>query len=450
MSKEEEQQCIRVASAAFPPHTLWFPPNTTVTKTLGGVVPHILTYLAHSIGRCVVYVTNSEDTYGKKLDNGSWTGCIGMVNRDEADMTTVMSIDQYRYHAGEISEYFIMDEHSAAYRRPGVQSDIIGFIRPFTPLVWVLVLVTVLMVLVDLSLLSHTQHYLDILPIPSTRSCGCEGTAVQCVKQESNPTNQPQNINRDAVFWTICTLLAQSVPLEPPRGVVKSLTGLWLLLSFILATVYRSNLKAMLILPKVTLPFNNLEELVVADPNSLLGGLNRTIYNAGEPQNTAWGAAGLVQGAHVITVPKLALLQVMDVDYSKTGQCSMYRMEESFMKTNIICLLFKKGSPFKHKFNSLIRSMREFGILHHSYQRALMIVTRCLETIKSNSLRPLSLGDFYGVFSIYLGGLYIAFNCFLVELLRTAIVKGRRRSPHRNIHQNPQQYWPQQGHNEKM
>ncbi|KAK4311994.1 hypothetical protein Pmani_016548 [Petrolisthes manimaculis] len=299
-------------------------------------------------------------------------------------MTAVMSMDQYRYHAGDISEYFLIDEHSAAYKRPGVQSDITGFIRPFTPLVWVLVLVSLLLVLVNLAVLSHTQHYLDNLnlpSIPSTRSRGGEGTTstVQDVKQqqqqqlqESNPTHQPQHINRDAVFWTICTLLAQSVPLKPRGGgAVRWLTGLWLLLCFILATVYRSNLKAMLILPKVSLPFKNLEELVVAglpvwtaidsvlhrsmyfaEPSSLLGGLNRTIYNAGEPQNTSWGAAGLIQGAHVIAVPKLALLQVMDVDYSRTGQCSIFRME-SFMKTNIISLLFKKGSPFKHKFDSM-------------------------------------------------------------------------------------------------
>ncbi|KAK4311993.1 hypothetical protein Pmani_016547 [Petrolisthes manimaculis] len=56
--QQQQQQCIRVASAAFPPHTLWFPPNTTVTKTLGGVVPHILTYLAQSIGRWYELIMN--------------------------------------------------------------------------------------------------------------------------------------------------------------------------------------------------------------------------------------------------------------------------------------------------------------------------------------------------------------------------------------------------------
>ena len=67
-----------------------------------------------------------------------------------------------------------------------------------------------------------------------------------------------------------------ALPLKPLRGVVKILTGLWLLLALILITVYRSNLKAMLILPKVNLPFDSLEQLTLTEiplwvsPNSVL------------------------------------------------------------------------------------------------------------------------------------------------------------------------------------
>lgn len=49
---------------------------------------------------------------------------------------------------------------------------------------------------------------------------------------------------------------------QEPRGArVRSLAGAWLLFSFVLGTVYRSNLKAMLILPRINFPFNSLEEL---------------------------------------------------------------------------------------------------------------------------------------------------------------------------------------------
>lgn len=40
------------------------------------------------------------------------------------------------------------------------------------------------------------------------------------------------------------------------------MVGVWLLTSLVVSQVYRCNLKAMLILPRLFLPFNNLEELV--------------------------------------------------------------------------------------------------------------------------------------------------------------------------------------------
>ncbi|MPD06472.1 hypothetical protein E2C01_102286 [Portunus trituberculatus] len=40
------------------------------------------------------------------------------------------------------------------------------------------------------------------------------------------------------------------------------ITSLWLLTAFVLGIVYRCNLKAMLILPTLNIPFDSLEELV--------------------------------------------------------------------------------------------------------------------------------------------------------------------------------------------
>lgn len=53
-----------------------------------------------------------------------------------------------------------------------------------------------------------------------------------------------------------------AVPWNLTKNPVRVLAGAWLLVALIVGTVYRSNLKAMLIIPKVVLPFDNLEELV--------------------------------------------------------------------------------------------------------------------------------------------------------------------------------------------
>ncbi|KAK8381595.1 hypothetical protein O3P69_018583 [Scylla paramamosain] len=52
---------------------------------------------------------------------------------------------------------------------------------------------------------------------------------------------------------------------EPKKDSARMLAATWLLMSFILGAVYRSNLKAMLIIPKINLPFDNLDELYTSD-----------------------------------------------------------------------------------------------------------------------------------------------------------------------------------------
>lgn len=47
-----------------------------------------------------------------------------------------------------------------------------------------------------------------------------------------------------------------------PRGGVRLAAGVWLMLTLVLTQMYRSNLKAMMILPRLSLPFDTLEGLI--------------------------------------------------------------------------------------------------------------------------------------------------------------------------------------------
>ncbi|KAK8392342.1 hypothetical protein O3P69_014589 [Scylla paramamosain] len=48
----------------------------------------------------------------------------------------------------------------------------------------------------------------------------------------------------------------------PTGGCARLAVGMWLLIALILGTVYRSNLKALLIIPKLELPFDSMEDLI--------------------------------------------------------------------------------------------------------------------------------------------------------------------------------------------
>ena len=68
------------------------------------------------------------------------------------------------------------------------------------------------------------------------------------------------------------------VPWEPVTDLVRYTTGLWLLTVLILANVYRSNLKAMLTIPRIDIPFDSVEELADSDISTAIN-KDTKIYN---------------------------------------------------------------------------------------------------------------------------------------------------------------------------
>lgn len=57
-----------------------------------------------------------------------------------------------------------------------------------------------------------------------------------------------------------------ALPWKPtPSNLILISTGLWIWMAFVVGTIYRSNLKSMIILPTIRTPFNTLEEMIGQD-----------------------------------------------------------------------------------------------------------------------------------------------------------------------------------------
>ncbi|XP_069982125.1 glutamate receptor ionotropic, kainate glr-3-like [Penaeus vannamei] len=190
---------------------------------------------------------------GKRFPNGSWNGLMGLVHRNELNMSglgLVMSHD--RFLAVDISEYLYLDESSAAYVRPVVGSHVDGFLRPYTFRMWMVILAMVFVTMMSISLIRLGYNYL-----------------IRSFKMNDSPSDTEDfqhqellRVTKDSAMWTVYTLLAQSTPKALRGDSIRLVSCLWLFGCLILASVYRSNLKAMLILPRVSVAFNSLEELV--------------------------------------------------------------------------------------------------------------------------------------------------------------------------------------------
>ncbi|XP_064114187.1 glutamate receptor ionotropic, kainate 1-like [Macrobrachium nipponense] len=415
-----------------------------------GTMLQVLDIFVERLGFCYNLVAPREINVGGKLPNGTWTGLIGMVIKKKIDFTgQALGVTAERAEAVDMSEFLYIDEWSAVYKRPGIQPDIAGFVKPFTLKSWVGVLlssIVVLLTAVFIRLVSERIIYhggsdsSDRGDVDDDEG-GRTASAVNARGRNGGRENFSA-ILYDAVNWTVSSLLGQTLPKISPGEAVRIFSGLWLLASMILSTVYRSNLKAMLILPKVYLPFNNIEELVssrlpVWTPvdgklqitalnspgNTTMGRLAKQFVYPEPPKGLNWlqrSMRAMNLGEMVVTSPLSVVEQTFHYIFSLHGRCLSYAMAERYFKTSILCLFLPKGSPWTDRLNPIIVSLREAGILDYIYRRELRNATECLKPPGSNvdsELRPLDLDDFYGVFLVYAGGILAVFVSFLAELI---------------------------------
>ncbi|KAG7176583.1 Glutamate receptor 4-like 5 [Homarus americanus] len=138
--------------------------------------------------------------------------------------------------------------------------------------------------------------------------------------------------------------------------------------------------------------------------------------------------AGVVAGAASTS----SLVPVLNLDFSMDGVCDTYKISQGFLGPTSLSLAFPKGSPLKARVNTVILRLKEFGILEHLALQEVSNATECLKPVSSTLgtgvLRPLEIGDFQGIFSIYIGGMLVALLTFLAELVINTVKEKYRSS----------------------
>ncbi|KAK3878518.1 hypothetical protein Pcinc_016861 [Petrolisthes cinctipes] len=99
------------------------------------------------------------------------------------------------------------------------------------------------------------------------------------------------------------------------------------------------------------------------------------------------------------------------------GYCKMYMTKEGYGYT-IVGLAFPKNSTLLPKIDKILLRLNDFGIMQHLHRNGVINASECLKPPSTNavSLRPLEPKDFYGVFSLYIGGVFVAMMVLFVEL----------------------------------
>ncbi|XP_063850449.1 uncharacterized protein LOC135094347 [Scylla paramamosain] len=415
--------CLRVAVINYLPHVAVLSAGPDLE--IGGTFSPILDILSQQLGFCYKYMVPSDRLYGKVFENGTSTGTIGAVLNGDADMTGLLVVDEARMKHLDFTVPLFMERFLAVVKRPVLEPDVAGFVKPFTTFVWTATLVAILFTSLTCTLLLGVYEALPLAETLSTPNDSSDG--------------QPfMNLSLTSLLWCVAVLLCQGIAWVHRAASLRMLAGIWFIASLIISTVYRSNLKAMLIMPRIQLPFDNLEELYQSQyPLYVVETtvIHRAIMNA--PGDSPLGrlkeqmvasksetlmARKFYGGERVaLAGVSISFRHFMNIAFSRFGFCFEYIMQDRLLDGLTQAVAFRKGSHLLPKMNAIILRLLEGGLMNHLVYRTMHNSSHCLgpiiQDLSSTKLRAQGLKDFYGVFSVFAGGIIIAILCFGFELV---------------------------------
>ncbi|XP_042205611.1 glutamate receptor ionotropic, delta-1-like [Homarus americanus] len=448
-------RCLLVAVSQWPPYVMGNFPDYT------GASIDIFKVIQKKLGFCYEFMRPPDGLWGAPLRNGSWFGMMGMMQRKEADMAIgPFGVTLSRSSVADFSVPILSTDHTIFYPRPLVEPDLLGFTKAFTLTVWAAVLAS-LVVVTAAALICHF-----ISPPRGKRE------PVEGAEDVSALTSHPAPHDRLSWLWGYMVLLGQVLLKRKSGAGERVVVAVWLLASLILAVVYKSNLKALLIVPKVRIPFDSLEELVTQDEmkwNFPKGSIVQSFFEAAYAEN-ATSTMGLGWAGHynLLLLPRSSIpsalsgvaglltrhssIYMMAQDFSQRGLCRLAITRGGFMAVQY-SMAFPLNSSLRPVVDQLIYHMGEFGLLDKYLRADISNTTHCLqppgrEDYRSD--RKLAIGDFLGVFSLYAAGVVGSVVVFLVEVVSdhwwrcarkvswlqpsTGLGSGGRRSRTRHLH----------------
>ncbi|KAK8384784.1 hypothetical protein O3P69_014380 [Scylla paramamosain] len=241
---------------------------------LTGFLNNFVTYFAKAM---------NFKTFGTKLPNGSWTGMMGMVVREEADFSPApFALNPARNEAVDPSAVYGIVEVRILSGLTGLKIDPWGFLLPLTPLVWAVTLAALLGVLFVLHL------FPSCLPCRSLLRGGWSANTFSPVRVLLQQGEASGTV-LDPSCWVLpCVLMVSVLSGSSSRAIMKtnsaSLTpnadvvwpaewwwwerlvlGLWMLMTLVLTKSYAGNLVSLLAVRYVPQPFQTLQDIVDND-----------------------------------------------------------------------------------------------------------------------------------------------------------------------------------------
>ncbi|XP_066945382.1 probable glutamate receptor [Macrobrachium rosenbergii] len=383
------------------------------TVSANGVAIDLFNIVAEKLNFTYTIYRPSDQEWGREMPNGSFTGMIGMCQRKEVDVAIgpfVMAWD--RYQAADYSTTIHFDQYGIILPRPRREVDLSGIAKPLSWEVWMS-----LGIAICISFLI--------------------GLVINALRKRYIVTGEYPSAEKIQASWLTKVMLAENVEPLPEAAPGRTYILTWMMGGFIIQAAYSGVLISLLVVPKVTVPVDSLQDLLSYGkiPWTIIAGsyLHNTFQKVKEglykevledaiiltdyDENFLW--SWLKRDKVALLTPVISVIKQMSDDYTLTGECNFYLAREGILSAPY-ALAFPKESDLIPHFNKWLNAQKESGIFSHSLLMETKNATACMVRPGKeggHGLAALSFMDLSGIFFLFGIGIGISFIIFILEIL---------------------------------
>uniref|UniRef100_A0A9J8D9P6 Glutamate receptor n=1 Tax=Cyprinus carpio carpio TaxID=630221 RepID=A0A9J8D9P6_CYPCA len=359
-----------------------------------------------------------DGLYGAPEPNGSWTGMVGELINRKADLAVAgFTITSEREKVIDFSKPFMNLGISILYRvHIGRKPGYFSFLDPFSPAVWLFMLLAYLAVSCVLFLAARLSPYEWYNPFPCWR--------------DRRDLLENQYTLGNSLWFPIGGFMQQGSEIMPRALSTRCVSGVWWAFTLIIISSYTANLAAFLTVQRMEVPIESADDL--ADQTNIQygtihGGSTMTFFMNSRYQTyqRMWNYMYSKQPSVFVKSTEEGIARVLNSKYAFLLESTMneYHRRLNCNLTQIGGLLDTKGYGIGMPLGSPFRDEITLGILQLQENNRLEILKRrwweggkCPKE-EDHRAKGLGMENIGGIFVVLICGLIIAVFVAIMEFV---------------------------------
>uniref|UniRef100_A0A8C3CG02 Glutamate receptor n=1 Tax=Cairina moschata TaxID=8855 RepID=A0A8C3CG02_CAIMO len=359
-----------------------------------------------------------DGVYGVPEANGTWTGMVGELIARKADLAVAgLTITAEREKVIDFSKPFMTLGISILYRvHMGRKPGYFSFLDPFSPGVWLFMLLAYLAVSCVLFLVARLTPYEWYSPHPCS-----QGRCNLLINQYSLG---------NSLWFPVGGFMQQGSTIAPQALSTRCVSGVWWAFTLIIISSYTANLAAFLTVQRMDVPIESVDDLAdqtAIEYGTIHGGSSMTFFQNSRYQTyqRMWNYMYSKQPSVFVKSTEEGIARVLNSNYAFLLESTMneYYRQRNCNLTQVGGLLDTKGYGIGMPVGSVFRDEFDLAILQLQENNRLEILKRkwweggkCPKE-EDHRAKGLGMENIGGIFVVLICGLIVAIFMAMLEFL---------------------------------